>query len=167
MSIGETLANELAHEAITTRRHLERVPEDKFGWKPHERSMALGALASHLANIPEWAGVTMNTTFLDLDTGQYRPLEATTRAELLAAFDKFVAASKDILAAKPDEEYMVPWSMKFGGKVAFSMPRIAVLRSMILNHSVHHRAQLGVYLRLLGVDVPSTYGPSADEQPAR
>ena len=166
MPISQMLVPEFDHEMANTRKTLERVPEEKFGWKPHEKSMSLGGLATHLANIPSWTAHTFDRDELDIAPPGQPPRkldEAKSRAELLEAFDKNVASARAALEAASDENWQGKWSLLNGGNKIFSLPRIAVMRGFILSHSIHHRAQLGVYLRLLDVPVPSIYGPSADE----
>lgn len=166
MGMSDALLPEFDHEMATTRTALERVPEDKFGWKPHEKSMTFGRLASHLAEIPMWGFMTMDRTELDLappGAPPYQPKALTSRDEILAMFDKNVADARAALVKAADSDYMTSWSLLKGGQTLMTMPRIAVLRSFVLNHTVHHRAQLGVFLRLNELSVPSTYGPSADE----
>ena len=159
---------EFDHEMANTRKTLERVPEEKFGWKPHEKSMTLGRLASHIAEIPGWVSFTLDSDSFDANPpdGQsaYQPMFVTSRKALLEAFDRNITAARAALAAVEDEKMLQPWSLLRGGTVVFSMPKIAVQRSFVMNHLIHHRAQLGVYLRLNDVPVPSIYGPSADEQ---
>jgi uncharacterized damage-inducible protein DinB len=162
MPIADTLVPEFDHEMTTTRKLLERVPEDKFDWKPHARSFSLGALASHLANLPFWGSETLDKSEIDIG-GSPTPGPPTSKAELLATFDRNVAATRAALTAKTDAELMAMWSLKRAGHTIFSMPKTVVWRSFVLNHLVHHRGQLSVYLRLLDVPVPSMYGPSADE----
>ena len=164
MSLVDTLVPEFDHEIGVTRRLLERVPEDKFGWKPHAKSMSLGELATHVATIPFWGVPTLNQPELDLGS-QNQNTPASSRADLLARFDKNTAETRAALVGKTDAEMMVVWSLKTNGEKLFTMPRVAVWRSFVLNHLIHHRAQLGVYLRLNDVPVPATYGPSADETP--
>lgn len=164
MTIAELLLPEFDQEMATTRRVLERVPDDKLAWKPHAKSFSMGELASHIANLLSWTDVTMNATEFDVASAtpeQMNPL-AASRAELLARFDATCANARKALE-KSDADYFVPWSLKQGGKAMFTMPRLACVRSFCLNHIVHHRAQLGVYLRLNDVPVPGMYGPSADE----
>lgn len=166
MTLTEVLLPEFDHEMANTRKTLERVPEDKFAWKPHEKSTSLGGLATHLANIPSWTANTFNQDELDIAPvggPPFRLEEAKSRAELLEAFDKNVADARAALAAASDEDWQGLWSLLAGGKRIFTLPRTAVMRGFIMSHSIHHRAQLGVYLRLLDVPVPSIYGPSADE----
>ena len=166
MPISQTLLPEFDHEMANTRKTLERVPDDKFAWKPHEKSMSLGGLATHLANIPSWTANTFDQDELDIapvGAPPFRLEEAKSRADLLAAFDKNVASARAALEAASDENWQGKWSLLSGGNRIFTLPRTAVMRGFIMSHSIHHRAQLGVYLRLLDVPVPSIYGPSADE----
>ncbi len=149
-----------------TRKTLERVPDDKFAWKPHEKSMTLGRLSGHLAEMPGWGIYTLSSASMDLAPVDGPPVQSPqpkNRQEVLALFDKGVAEMRAALAAAKDDQLLKPWSLLAGGKPIFTMPRIAVIRGMILNHGIHHRAQLGVYLRLNNLPVPALYGPSADE----
>src|ERR1700680_882521 len=166
MPMNQALLPEFDHEMANPRKTLERVPDGKFDWKPHTKSMAMGALAVHVASIPQWAGMTLNTPQFDVRPvggPEARAPELHTRAEILSHFDKSTAEARAALAAASDESLMTPWSLLAAGKPIFTMPRVAVIRSMIMNHMIHHRAQLGVYLRLNDVPVPGLYGPSADE----
>jgi uncharacterized damage-inducible protein DinB len=166
MSISKMVLPEFEHEMANTRKTLERVPDDKFDWKPHEKSMTLGGLATHLANIPSWTKNTFEVNELDVappGAPPYRLEQAKSRAEVLEAFDKNVADARAALEAATDENWQGKWSLLMSGKTIFTLPRPAVFRGFIMSHSIHHRAQLGVYLRLLDVAVPSIYGPSADE----
>jgi len=166
MGLGSLLLPEFDHEMAGTRKTLERVPEDRLAWRPHAKSMTLGALASHLANLPSWTVPTIKQSSLDLAPGgvPMRQEERTSRQALLDHFDRHVAAGRAALVAASDETLQGPWSLLSNGKTYFTMPRIVVLRTFVMNHNVHHRAQLGVYLRQLDVPVPALYGPSADEQ---
>jgi uncharacterized damage-inducible protein DinB len=153
---------EMAH----TRKTLERVPDDKLGWKPHEKSMTLGRLAGHLAELPTWGQMTIESDSHDLAPSSgptQQALTAKSRQEALDAFDKNVASMRAAIAAASDDQLMKPWSLLKGGQKLMTMPKIAVLRGFVMNHTIHHRAQLGVYLRLNDIAVPSIYGPSADE----
>lgn len=162
MSIVEALLPEYDHEMATTRKLLERVPEEKLDWKPHQKSFSLGGLATHVANLASWGEVALNQSELDLAVTAPQPPVAS-RAELLAAFDKNVATTRAALAGRSDAELMAPWSLKRDGHTIFSMPKVAVWRSFVMNHLIHHRGQLSVYLRENNVPLPSIYGPSADE----
>jgi uncharacterized damage-inducible protein DinB len=162
VAIVDALLPEFDHEMTTTRKVLERVPEDKFAWKPHAKSFSLGALAAHVAILPTWGKETLEKSEIDIAGGQ-PPAAPLSRAELMATFDKHVAATRFALVGKTDAELLATWTLKRGGKTIFSMPKTAVLRSFVLSHLIHHRGQLSVYLRLLDVPVPSIYGPSADE----
>ena len=166
MAFSDALLPEFDQEVVGIRRTLERVPEEKFGWKPHEKSMTMGGLATHLANILSWTGMTVDSDSFDLAPGgvPMAPIpEAKSRQELLETFDKNAAAARKTIAGAADAHLLKPWALLNNGKQVLSMPRIAVLRTFMMNHSIHHRAQLGVYLRLNDVPVPSIYGPSADE----
>ena len=166
MAIRDAFLPEFDHEMAVTRKTLERIPEDKLGWKPHEKSMALDRLSGHLAELAGWAVDILRDDSFDIAPpgGQTRrPAITASREASLAAFDKNVAAGRAALAEASDESLMKPWSLLRAGTPVFTMPRAAVLRHMVMNHSIHHRAQLGVYLRLNNVPVPSVYGPSADE----
>jgi uncharacterized damage-inducible protein DinB len=163
--ITQGLLHELEMEMPSTRKTLERIPE-KFDWAPHQKSMTLGRLAQHLSELPDWAVKAISLDELDLAPPGVQPPPpqvATSREQVLANFDKNLAGARAALAGTNDEHLMKPWSLKMGGKTILTMPRVAVLRNFVLNHNVHHRAQLGVYLRLNNVAVPSVYGPSADE----
>lgn len=166
MSIADSLLPEYDHELATTRRVLERVPEAEFGWKPHPKSMTLGQLAGHVASIPFWLSATIDTPFYDVTAGDREAsLEPpASRDVMLKQFDEKVRKARASLANASDAEMMAPWSLKQGGTVIFSMPRVAAVRSFVMNHMIHHRGQLSVYLRLKDVPVPAIYGPSADEQ---
>ena len=168
MPIGQALLPEFDHEMANTRKTLERVPEDKLGWKPHEKSMTMGRLAQHVSEIPGWTTFTMEKDSVDVHPPggpPYQPPVIKSLKDLLEALDKSVKAARTAISAVSDEQLMKPWSLLSGGKTMFTMPRIAVLRSFVMNHMIHHRAQLGVYLRLNNIPVPAIYGPSADEAP--
>jgi uncharacterized damage-inducible protein DinB len=162
MAFTDALLPEFDHEMGTTRRALERVPDAHLGWKPHDRSMSFGRLATHLAEIPQWADVILNKDEMDM-SGPYTPRVEPSAAAIVDLFDQGVAKCRATLAAKTDAELMAPWTFKVAGKPVFTLPRVAVMRSMLFNHMVHHRGQLSVYLRLRDVAVPAMYGPSADE----
>ena len=163
MPLVDALLPEFDHEMTTTRKVLERVPEDKFDWKPHPKSFSLGALATHVANLPTWGTETLTKSEIEL-TGTQPVSAFPSKPALMAAFDKNVADTRAALTGKTDAELLAIWSLKRGGKTIFSMPKTAVLRSFVLSHVIHHRGQLSVYLRLLDVPVPSIYGPTADEK---
>ncbi|MBI3697943.1 MAG: DinB family protein [Acidobacteria bacterium] len=163
MKISDALLPEFDQEMGHTRKTLERIPEDKLAWKPHDKSMTLGRLAGHVAELPGFATTTIQTDSLNFSMGEFKPLIATSRRQVLEAFDQKAAEARAAIAGASDEHLMKTWSLEYGGKTLFTLPRVAVLRSMMLNHIIHHRAQLGVYLRLNNVPVPSIYGPSADE----
>lgn len=164
MTMAELLLPEFDQEMAATRKLLERVPDDKLAWKPHEKSFSMGSLASHIATTVTWTVETMNRTEFDLASVSREEMNpaAKHRAELLSWFDANVSAARTALN-KPDAEYFVPWTLKNGTQIFFTMPRYNCVRAFCLNHIVHHRAQLGVYMRLNNVAVPGVYGPSADE----
>jgi uncharacterized damage-inducible protein DinB len=162
MPLNQALLPEFDHEMAGTRKSLERVPADKFGWKPHQKSMTLGELATHLATINQWAEAIVGNDSFDVANAPVPP-KFKSQQEVLEVFDKGTAAARKAIAGASDEQLMKPWSLLKGGQAIFSLPRIGVIRSFILNHTIHHRAQLGVYLRMNDVPVPSIYGPSADE----
>jgi uncharacterized damage-inducible protein DinB len=162
MALNQTILPEFDHEMENTRKSLERVPDNKLGWKPHLKSMTLGGLATHLATINHWVEATLGLDKFDVSNAPPTQ-ELKSGQEILSTFDKNVATARKAIAGASDEQLMKPWSLLSKGKTIFTLPRIAVLRSFILNHTIHHRAQLGVYLRLNDVPVPSIYGPSADE----
>jgi uncharacterized damage-inducible protein DinB len=167
MAIREALLPEFDHEMANTRKTLERIPEDKLGWKPHEKSMTFGRLAGHLAELPGWAVSALDTDQFDMaPPGQppVQPANAASAREVLEMFDKNVANARKAIAAYPDEHFVQSWSLLAGGKTLMTMPRIAVIRTWVLSHNIHHRAQLGVYLRLNDIPVPAVYGPSADDR---
>jgi uncharacterized damage-inducible protein DinB len=163
MSIAQSLLPEFDHEFATLRKTLERVPADKGAYAPHAKSMPMGRLAGHLAELPGWVNATIEADELDFAKMDYKPFVPTTNAELLKGLDDAVAKARPVLAAASDADMMKPWTLKQGDQVFFTMPKAAVIRSFVMNHMIHHRAQLGVYLRLNDIPVPSTYGPSADE----
>lgn len=160
--ISTALLPEFDAEMANTRKILERVPDDKFDYKPHDKSMTLGRLASHVAELPNWASHTIQMEVLEMTPGQ-KPYQAETGAQLLSDFDKYVSEARALIAGASDEDLHKIWTFRYGGKDVMAMPRVAVLRGMVMNHLIHHRAQLGVYLRLNDVEIPGMYGPSADE----
>ena len=163
MSISRGLLGELDYEAISARKVLERVPADKFDWKPHEKSMSMGDLANHLADLFSWYKVTLEQDELDFAAGYEQP-KATNAEELTAIFDKNLASAKESLEKAEAEIFTKNWTLRSGEHVIFTLPRTSTLRTFVVNHLVHHRAQLALYLRLNDIPVPSMYGPSADEQ---
>ena len=165
MPIKDALLPEYDHEMGTTRRLLERVPDADLAWKPHEKSFSLGQLASHIANIPHWVGATCDVTVFDLATigDDARPKQPASTADVLKAFDANTISARGKIDAQTDAMLLGQWTMKRGDQELMTMPRVAVLRSFIMNHLIHHRGQLSVYLRLRNVPIPAIYGPSADE----
>ncbi|MEM7480679.1 MAG: DinB family protein [Acidobacteriota bacterium] len=164
MALIKLFAQEMKHEAATTRRVLEVVPEEHFAWKPHEKSMSLGRLAGHIAEIPGWGPDTLQADFLDLGGDDaYQPFHPATRAELLAGHDRALETFFGSTQGVTDEDLSRNWQLRMGDHIAVEAPKAAILRSFILSHVVHHRGQMSVFLRLLDVPVPSVYGPSADD----
>jgi uncharacterized damage-inducible protein DinB len=166
MSLSKTLLPEYDQEMATTRRVLERVPEDQLSWQPHEKSMSLGRLATHVAELAGWARTFLQDDSFDIappEGSGYQPQNAPSRSALLEMFDKNVASTRAAIEATDDATFMQKWTLLKGGQTIFTLPRVAVLRTMLLNHVIHHRGQLTVYLRLTGTPVPSVYGPTADE----
>ena len=162
MPISEMLLPEFDQEMANTRKILERVPEDKLSYKPHEKSMTLGRLAGHVAELPSWVAHTLKVEVLELQPGQQAFSPKSSR-ELLDKFDESTKEARETISGASDEELRKTWTMNYAGKTVLSIPRSAVLRTVVMNHLIHHRAQLGVYLRLLDVEIPGMYGPSADE----
>jgi uncharacterized damage-inducible protein DinB len=163
MGLVDHLLPEFDHEMATTRKLLQRVPEDRLSWKPHVKSYSLGQLAQHVANIPYWGQLTLE--YSELDPSVFPPpADLGSRAAILQLFEDRVAGTRKALLGKTDGELMAPWSLKQGDHTVFTMPKATVWRSFVMNHLVHHRGQLSVYLRQQDVPLPSMYGPSADEQ---
>jgi uncharacterized damage-inducible protein DinB len=166
MQISEALLPEFDREMANTRKTLERVPFDRFDWKPHEKSMPMGRLATHVSMLPTWTVETLNRQSLDIAPVDAPPpsLELPkSTSELVERFDDNVANARAAIAGAADAQLLESWTLLTGGKEIFTLPKIAVLRSFVMNHLIHHRAQLGVYLRLNDIPVPALYGPSADE----
>lgn len=163
MSIAQGLLAEFDAEMANTRRTLERLPEDKLEWQPDPKSMSMGRLAAHVAEMTGWAAMTMSTDELDFAKAPYEPLVAKSREHVLQVADENAKSARAAIAAASDADFMKPWTLRMGDQVFFTMPKIAVIRGMVMNHTIHHRGQLTVYYRMTGVPVPALYGPSADE----
>jgi uncharacterized damage-inducible protein DinB len=163
MTIAEILLLDFDSEIINTRRTLERIPENDPLWKPHEKSMPIGRLAVHAARLPQFCTRILTTPELDMGTEKFPDLIFESTAKLLSELDRTAAEARSHLAASSDEDLKKVWKLSFKGQVFVEAPRMVLYRTMFLNHLVHHRAQLGVYLRLLNIAVPGLYGPSADE----
>jgi len=166
MSLSSSMLPEFDQEMAKTRTALERVPGDRFSWKPHEKSFSFMELANHLSRLPGWGRGILGTESMDLDPakGEYvPPPSAETPKGVLATFDQNVAEFRSALEGASDEELMKPWTLSYGGKELFTIPRLAAVRGMIMNHIIHHRGQFTLYLRLNDIPVPALYGPSADE----
>ena len=168
MSYAQTALPEFDHEMAGTRRVLERIPDDKLDWRAHPKSNTIGWNANHLADLPGW-GVSIMTEpgydFAPVGGQPYQMPALKSRDEILALFDRNVATARQALANVKDESLDDPWTLRGGDRIIFTMPRRAVIRSFLLNHIIHHRAVLSVYLRLNDIPVPALYGPSGDEQP--
>ena len=162
MFIKEWLLPEFDHEIGATRRVLERLSDDQLGWRPHDKSRTAGGLGTHIASIPTWACSVLDATSFDVTTLAPPPSPLASRTEMLQLFDESARKSRAIMD-RTDAEYMAVWTLKRGEHEVFSVPRLMAFRSFVLNHLIHHRGQLSVYLRLLNVSVPPIYGPSADE----
>ena len=166
MTIGQSMLMEFDEEMKNTRKVLERIDDAQWGWKPHAKSGTAGWLASHIATMVSWIPFTLQTEELDyapVDGPSYEPPKIENRQQLLAELDKNVPEAHKALASATDADMLKDWTLLAGGHKIFTMPRAACIRTMVLNHIIHHRAQLTVYYRLLGIPVPGLYGPSADE----
>ena len=164
MSMSQSLLAEFNSEAPRTRKMLEVIPEEHFGWKPHEKSMTFSKLAGHIAEIPGWAKNMVGQDELNFASGDFKPLLPETLSEVLAGHDASVAAFQAALDGASDETLLQPWKLSNGDQTIFEMPCIAALRGFVLNHVVHHRGQLSVFLRLQDIALPQVYGPTADNQ---
>ena len=163
MRLTELLMPEFDAEMTATRRVLERVPDADLAWKPHDKSFSMGQLAGHIANLPNWVGTTLDAAGFDLAELGPRGVPPASVAQVLQTFDANVKAARAKIDGQPDPAFFAPWTLKNGGEEVFTMPRAAVLRNFVMNHIIHHRGQLTVYLRLRNVPLPSIYGPTADE----
>ena len=163
MTMAASFVGELEHETKVTRTALERVPEDRFTWKPHEKSMSMIELASHLAEMFSWTPAMTGQDRFDMDPSAYTPWVAESKQQLLDTFDQNVDDALRAIREVSDEAMGETWTMAVSGRTVMQMPRGAVIRNILINHMIHHRAQLGIYLRLNEVAVPRAYGPSADE----
>ena len=167
MSIAQLLLPELDQETTKTRKTLDRLPDQHWTWKPHDKSPTIGWLAGHIGNLPEWGLMTLSHESFDIapvSGPAYKPTTPENRREALQLFAANIARFRASFGVTTDEQLQAPWTLLKGGKTVFTMPRYAVLRGTVLNHLIHHRAQMTVYLRLLNESVPAIYGPSADEQ---
>jgi uncharacterized damage-inducible protein DinB len=167
MSYAEQMLPEFDQEMANTRKVLERLPDDKFDWRAHPKSNTIGWNANHLADIPQWTVMTLTTPSLDIAPvggSGYQSPKLASRQKILETFDKNVVAARQALKSATDEQMRQNWSLLSGGQPIFTMPKAAVLRSMVFNHIIHHRAVLCVYLRLNDVPVPGLYGPSGDKE---
>ena len=163
MSLNKALIAELQHEAVSTKKMLERVPAEHLGWKPHEKSMTLGRLASHVAELPHWITRALSGTEFDIST-LGAPNQLASAEEMVTFHQQRIEDAVKALEAASDEALGEIWTLKRGDDTVFALPRKVVIRHMAMNHMVHHRGQLSVYLRLLNIPLPGMYGPSADEK---
>lgn len=163
MSILEMLLKEFDQEALTTRKMLERVPNDKYDWKPHDKSMTIGNLSTHLAELPGWITMGLNTTEMDFAVNPYQSVEINNTTELLSLFEKSLSDGRASLSSAKEEDLLPMWTLRNGEEIYMSVSKGELIRHS-LSQIIHHRAQLGVYLRLLDIPIPASYGPSADEQ---
>ena len=164
MSTAQHLLSEFDQEMATTRKMLDRFPDGRAEWRPHEKSMTLGRLVGHVAEVPWWATETMRVERFEVDPKAYNAVIATSREQILKYFDENVKVARAAIANASDEDLRKDWTFLMDGKVLFTMPRMAVLRAFVLSHLIHHRGQLTVYYRLNNIPIPAIYGPSADEQ---
>lgn len=163
MSIQKALSIEIEREKDNTLRMLKALPNEQFGWKPHEKSMSLGELVNHIVELHNWVPLVLNKETLDFKV-DYVPSTLTTKEELIAALEKGFEENTKVVASLSDENYFSKWTLKAGDYVIAEMPKAGAIRFIVANHLIHHRGQLSVYLRLLNIPVPGIYGPSADEQ---
>jgi len=166
MNIAQSMLMEFDHEMAQTRKTLERVPDNLFGWRPHEKSFTMGELASHIQSIVEWGVDVLIKDSYDVrpeDVEAHKAKAPKTQADLVASFDTHRENLRATLEKTSDESFMKPWSFSVSGKNVFTLPRVAIMRGMIMNHLIHHRGQLTMYFRLNNIPVPALYGPSADE----
>jgi uncharacterized damage-inducible protein DinB len=163
MSLNKALAAELQFEAASTKKILERVPNDKLTWKPHEKSMTLQRIASHIAELPTWVTNAIKKDGLDLGAG-FQPTLLPSAEEMVSYYEKNVQEALETLESAAPEVFDEMWTLRRGDHIIFTMPKKVVIRNMAMNHLVHHRGQLSVFLRLLDVPIPGMYGPSADER---
>jgi uncharacterized damage-inducible protein DinB len=167
MPIYQMFLPEFDRESANTRKTLERVPDDKWDWKPHQKSGTLGWLAGHVATLNDWTTQTIKTDQLDfapVNGPRYEQPKTQNRKELIEVFDRLTGEARAAIDGVSDEALMKPWTLLMGGQALFTMPRAAVLRGFCFNHLIHHRGQLTMYLRALDIPVPALYGPSADEK---
>ena len=162
-TLGKKMAAELNREAVSTRKMLERIPFEEINWKPHEKSSEIGNLSEHIARLPSFVKHIITADQFDLASSRKHPA-INSNDELTETFDGFLAEASEYLNTVSDEDLMVNWKLKSGEHTLFDMARVAVIRSLVFGHLIHHRGQLSVYLRLKNIPVPSIYGPSADEQ---
>jgi len=162
MNIIQMFLKEMEQEAQTTRKMLERVPNDKYDWQPHQKSMTIKQLTTHIAELPSWVTMALTTDELDFASNPYQPEDINNTHDLVAFFEKSLASGKAQLAEANEEQLEQPWTLRNGDEIYMNLSKGEVIRHAI-SQTIHHRAQLGVYLRLLDIPIPGSYGPSADE----
>jgi uncharacterized damage-inducible protein DinB len=163
MSINDALLPEFDREMAHTAQVLDRLPAERLDWRPHEKSRTAGELASHIAGLPRWVLAVFDTTVFDLESVGWRTAAAAGKPEIVELFRRHSAAARQALAVRTDAEYLARWTLRREGEVVFTMPKAAVIRTMVINHLIHHRGQLTVYLRMLGATLTPLYGPTADD----
>jgi uncharacterized damage-inducible protein DinB len=163
MNMIEIFQQEMEQEALTTRKMLERIPDDKYDWQPHPKSMTIRQLSTHIAELPTWVSMTLNTSELDFAAGSYNPVPINNTAELMAHFETSLEDGRASLKTAKEEQLADMWTMRNGDHIISTRSKHDVIR-MTFNQVVHHRAQLGVFLRLLDIPLPGSYGPTADDQ---
>ena len=161
--LKQAMSNELKHEGSQTKKLLDRTPFEQFDWKPHERSMKLGTLAVHVAEIPKWASRILTSTEFDFTKANYKAAEVNSTTDLVQLSEKNIQQAIEDFNSVSEEDLMTPWTFRRGEHIIFTLPRAAAMRTLAMNHLLHHRGQLSVYLRLLNIPIPGMYGPSADE----
>ena len=164
MSIAELFLDEFRREVVGTRRTLEAVPADRYDYSPHEKSFKMGRLAGHIAEIPAWAEGMVTQDELDMAAGGLTNIDPSSAEELMSGWEASVEAFERGLEGASDEHLQQTWTLRAGEQVLYSAPRVVAIRNFVLNHMIHHRGQLQVYLRLLDIPLPSVYGPTADER---
>ena len=161
--LKQAMTNEIKHEGAQTKKLLERTPYEQFDWKPHERSMKLGTLAVHIAEIPKWSSRILTSTEFDFTKANYKAAEVNSTAELVQLSENNIQRAVEDFNSLSEEDLITPWTFRRGEHIIFTLPRAAAMRTLAMNHLLHHRGQLSVYLRLLNIPIPGMYGPSADE----
>ena len=163
MNLVDPILAELSHEMATSRKLLERAPQGQLGWKPHEKSMSPGRLATHIAEIPGWVSGILDKEGFEMGASGYTPPTLATVAEIVQLFNRNISLVAEAIKRQTNDRLLAQWRLTKKGQVILEMPRVGVIRTLLLNHLIHHRGQLSVYLRLQNVPLPQIYGPTADE----